>query len=201
MEVVKLVESESSYRRELREAARGYWSGVLSFGQFFESMLSSIRRGLRRAWEQGFKDCGLSLGDMTADERAELERRIVSENSFLGRYAAFIESNSKANGGLLRTVFNRSELWINRFRDMLNRAKQIACDDQKFKWLFQPGKDHCKSCRRLHGRVYRASVWRSHGVRPQNPPNSQIECGGWRCGCEFQQTTDRVTPGPFPALP
>ena len=201
MDIAKLVESETSYRREVREAARGYWSGVITFGQFFDSMLSTIDRGLTRAWHKGLKECDIRPEEMTADERAELQRRITSENSFLGGFATFIEANSKANGGKLGTVFGRADLWVMRYRNTLNHAKLLACEDKKLKWSWQPGKEHCKTCSRLHGRVYRASVWRSNGVEPQEPPNNKLECGGWHCGCSLDPTSDRVTPGPFPSTP
>lgn len=199
--MVILTESSGTYEREIREAARGLWTGVITYEQFFDSMLGTIRRGLTQAWLDGMKSCDMTLDDMTSDERATLENRIVEEGSHLGGFASFIEANSKANGGLLRDVFSRVDMWANRYKDLVNHAKLTVCEDPKLKWKWNPLKEHCSTCRRLNGHVYRASVWNKNGVQPQSPPNASLECGGWKCGCELEITKDRVTPGPFPAVP
>lgn len=198
---MQLTESAGSYEREIREAARGLWSGMISYEQFFDSMLSTIRGGLTQAWSDGMKECNMTPADMTSDERTTLEYRIVEESSHLSGFASFIEAGSKANGGLLRDVFSRVELWVYRYQDLVNQAKLTVCKDPKLKWKWNPMKEHCSTCRRLNGRVYRASIWNKNGVQPQSPPNSSLECGGWKCGCELEITSDRVTPGPFPAVP
>lgn len=194
-------ESESDYETQIRRAVRGFWSGLITYDQFFSGMLTTIRGGLTEAWTSGIKSCGLLPGDMTSDERTLLERRIIEEGSHIGGFADFITENSKANSGLLRDCFGRAELWTNRYKDLVNHAKVISCGDKKLQWVWTPGKRHCSTCGRLHGRVYRASVWHKNGVRPQSPPNSQLECGGWKCGCSFQETDEKVTPGPFPGTP
>lgn len=193
--------SERIYASAIRGPVRTLWNGVISYEQFWESMLDIIRLGLTDAWHEGLKTCDLFPEDQTADERLDLELRIVKENNHIGGFATFIEDNSRANGGLLRDVFSRAEMWINRYKDVVNQAKITACKDKKLKWTWNPRKEHCSTCGRLHKRVYRASVWEKNGVQPQNPPNSKLECEGWRCGCELDPTTDRITPGPFPSLP
>lgn len=199
--MIKLVETRTDYRTQIRRSVRGLWTGLITYEQFFADMLFNIRGGLTEAWTEGISGCGLLPEDMTGEERTLLELRIIEEGSHIGAFADFILTNSKANGGLLRDCFDRAEMWISRYQDLVNHAKIVSCGDKKFTWVLTPGKRHCATCLMLEGRVYRASVWEKNGVRPQSPPNVHLECGGWRCGCSFEETDEPCTPGPFPGTP
>ena len=77
-------------------------------------------------------------------------------------------------------VHRVNELWVNRYRDVRNQAKVLACKDEKFVWRLGATENHCSTCPRLDGKVKRGSQWEKSGIRPQNPPNTELECGGWK---------------------
>lgn len=191
----------SGYRAGVRAEVRGLWLGQIDRFTFVDDMVAVIRRGMTQAWGEGARECGITLAELTQAERDALELRINNQFGFLPGLAGFVEANSQANGGKLRTVFRRAETWINQYNSARNKAKLMACQDQKLQWQIDPEKDNCNSCLKLNGKVKRASTWREAGIEPQNPPNDRLECGGWLCGCRLVPTDAPLTPGPLPALP
>lgn len=186
------------YRKSLRDAVRGLWGGVLDRDQFYDAMIATIQRRLPQAWYDGSKDCGILPADLSPEERNALRQAMVNEMSFVLKFADDIMAGSKARGGKLKPLLIRVEMWTNRYRDVVNRAKQMACADQKLVWVLNPTKENCNSCIKLNGKVKRASQWKRAGIRPQHP---DLECGGWRCGCELIVTDERLSMGPLPRLP
>lgn len=169
-----------TYRAGLRSAARGLWTGTFSLSQFQNEMRTLINRRLTQAFEEGAKECGIKPDELTPEEQLALGRAIQEELSHVGELANRIEANSKANGGKLTPLLNRvSTLWLNRYRDLKNRAIQLTCQDKKLIWRLGPTEVSCRTCPRLDKKVKRASVWRRRELRPQDPPNSRLECQGY----------------------
>lgn len=191
----------TNYRNGIRSAVRGLWGGALDYYQFYEAMEAAIRSGLTTAWHEGAKACGILPVDLSPTERVALAQAIANEYNYITDFATTIEAGSKANGGKMGSLMVRAEVWINRYLDVVNRAKIAACADQKLEWVLnyiRVSKKHCGSCLKLARRVKRASVWEKYDIRPQSP---RLECGGWRCACGLVVMDKPCTPGPLPNLP
>lgn len=171
--------SPENYRAGLRSAVRGLWSGVLDFDQFFAMMHDAIRYWLPRAFQDGAADCGIVPADYSPEERIALAQAISRESSFIFRLGEDVERDSRERGGKLTPLLVRLNNWSMRYIDLQNQARLLACEDEKLQWTWQPGKDHCSSCARLHLKVKRASYWRRLGIQPQAPPNPMLKCGGY----------------------
>jgi len=195
-----LLSEESSgmneYRRMVRAAFRGVWTGALTVDDFIDTMAITIRRGLTKAWAEGMKQCGLTPAEMTPQEETKLEQMIAGEYGHVFNVADYVAQNTKADKVKLAVVFARSEMWINRYNEVIAIAQTMACGDKKYRWVVGPTEAHCKSCAGFHGRVYRGSVWRENGALPQ--ARDTLCCRGYLCLCRLEPTTDRITPGPFP---
>lgn len=188
--------TEANYRTQIRGAVRGLWKGVLSFSDFSEAMQSTITRGMTQAWTEGARECGIAFDELSEGELTALKEITEGQFEYIEGFRDFIDENSKPNAGKLDTAFKRSSLWINRYLEAVNQAKTMACKDQKLKWVINArGKgcrEHCSSCMKLNGKVKRASYWDKVGIRPQS---SVLECGGWRCCCGFEVTSEPVYRG------
>lgn len=187
----------STYRRNLRAAVRGLWSGSVSGDQFNGVIKADIDRNLTKAWDEGAKECGVKPDEYTDKEHLALAEAILKEQGFVDGLQADVEANSKANKGKLTPLFTRLELWVNRYNDIKNQAKAMVCKDAKLEWIYGDT-IHCSTCLSLHGKVKRASQWLASGIQPQNPPNKNLECGGWRCQCTLQTTDKPISKGPLP---
>jgi hypothetical protein len=168
------------YRSALRSAIRGLWTGVSDFDGFFEAMVVAIERHITLAWYAGAKDCGVLPDELTRDERIQLQRAINYEKQWITGFGLTIEEGSKANGGLLRPLFSRAEIWIGRWEGTRDAARAMACRDKKLKWTIGSAREHCGSCLKLNGKVKRASFWSETGILPRTHGADFLECNGFR---------------------
>jgi len=182
--------SVSSYQAGLRSATRGFYNGVLTQGQFVDSMESTIRRGLTQAFIEGAKVCNVAQDELTDKELDALTEAIESEYEYISDFAAGIEESEK-----LAALYSRLDRWTLRYTDILNRAKTMACADEKLEWRLGATEKHCNTCPRLNGKVKRGSQWDRLGIHPQRPPNSCLDCGGWECKCGVYPTDKAVSRG------
>lgn len=185
----------------IRNTVRGLWKGVIDFDQAFSVMFAAIDRYIPQAWHAGAKDCGIQPSELTVEERAEMAQAIASEKGYVFGFLTLVEEGSQANGGKLGPLFKKSETWILRYKDVKNRARILACADKHLIWRLGRTEIHCSSCLRLAGKIKRASMWAARGIRPQNPPNPLLECGGWLCDCTLTVTDEPASKGPLPNLP
>ena len=201
--MLKALMTQEGYRRTLRSPVRGLWTGVLSYDEFFGAMMTAIRGGFTAAWRSGAQECGIQPDEYSDEEKQALQTAIVEEYGYIGGFATAIEEGSKKNGGKLEPLFRRSELWMKRYLDLQNRAKQMACGNAKLAWRLGQA-EHCPSCVKLANQVRRANVWREKDVRPQHP--TKLKCmissgGPSACKCRFEVTEEPCSRGPLPRLP
>lgn len=187
--------SLSSFRSSIRSSIRGLWTGDFDLFEFVSGMSSAIERGFRQAWIEGAGQCGIKFDELTPTELTELNRMTNEQIPFLIGFGSDIEDNSRANGGLLGPLLLRGSMWVNRYNEVRQRAGAMACGDKKKKWQLGSTKEHCGSCLGFNGRVYRYSTWLENNALPQN---RNLECNGFRCKCDLDDTDERITPGRFP---
>jgi hypothetical protein len=191
------VDGVMSYRAKIATNARALWNGSFTLGAFIQGMELDVGNGLTLAWNEGAAECGIFPNDFTQEEINERDAAILLEYSYIASFADFIMQNSKANGGLLRSLQFRINMWANRYRDLRNRAKAKACADKKLKWLLGPTEEHCDDCSNYAGRVYRASIWNKYNIKPQS---RELSCKGYNCQCDLVPTDEPGTPGRPPAM-
>ncbi len=187
-----LTKTQSQYNQSLRSVARGLWNGSLDISGFTDGLSSAINRGFNQAWIEGLAKCGILPDEVTAAEQKALSKRIAKEQQFVFEFGEWIEENSKANGGKLGTIIGRLSMWTNRYSEVISMAQTFGCGNQKLVWRYDPTKEHCRDCRRLNGKVYRASTWQTIGILPQS---SSLACKGFRCGCVLEITTLPISRG------
>lgn len=181
--------SESAFRNSIRSSVRGLWSGALSASQFRSAMQSAIKRNLTNAWTEGARDCGISADELSEDETKALAEFIAEQIGYISGFASAIREGDKVSKGKLQPLFDRSDMWINRYADARERAKSLACGNKKLEWQVGPT-EHCRDCLSYNGKVYRANMWGE--IRPQS---SCLACGGFRCQCKRQVTDKRASRG------
>ena len=165
------------FRRNIRAAVRGLWGGNLDMLGFLESMNRTIQRSFTIAWREGAQAVGIRSDEQNDDEKNALNIEINNDLMQTMGFANAIVKGSKANGGKLSPLLYRSEMWINRYTAIVSRAMSMAGRDKKLKWVWSPIKEHCGSCLKLNGRVYRASTWAKYDLRPKM---HRLQCKGFR---------------------
>jgi len=181
--------SEANFRRGLRSAVRGLWSKVINESQFIDAMQSAIQRNLTVAWQEGATECGISADELSEAEIEARDAFIDDQFTYLSGFGDAIVENGDNR---LKDLYSRIELWVNRYGEIRDKAKAMACADQKLEWRINVRcKEHCSSCTRLNGKVKRGSYWNKTIL----PRSRDLECGGWRCCCSLMVTDKPVSKG------
>lgn len=188
--------SLNDYRRSLRALARGYYNQEFDRFSFVDQMVQAISRNFTQAWQRAIKDCGLKPEDMTPEEQAILDQKINGQYQYILGLADALDEAREA-GDAVTTLFDRIEMWVERYNEIQSLAKITSCGDKKYKWVRDPIKDSCPDCIKLDGRVYRGSIWAKYNIYPKA---AELACGGWKCGCRFEETDEPVTKGKPPKL-
>lgn len=192
-----LLKSIDTYRMNIRAGVRALWTGAWDYFTFLDQMSLAIEKGFTQAWYEGAKIYGVEPGELTEEEHARLTAEVNAERTFVGGFGQAIVSNSKAFGGKLTPLFSRAELWVVGYNRVRIMGSSYAAKDQKFEWRLGPTKEHCSSCSRYNGRVYRASVWRKHNIQPRM---YNLACRGYNCSCDFYLTSAPANKG-YPPRP
>ncbi len=187
-----------SFRIRIQAIFREYYKGkIATIFNFSDLMLSAITKGYREAWLEGAKDGGIvSLDELTDAEMAALQGMINEDFQYVLGVAQAIAALPRLNETAeLSSLYDRAELWVNRYNAVKSKASAMAAANKKKKFALGATKKHCESCSGLAGRVYRNSVWEANGALP---PSRRCKCKGYLCLCKLVDTTDRITPGRFP---
>src|ERR1035437_3546924 len=184
------------FRARLWAAAQRLYNGGKD-ANFLGTFARSIDVQLTEAWNEGADDVGVSPEDMTPDDMTILEGIINNENDFIGGVANDIAADREA--GMTPAAFstqygNRVDLWANRYTEVVNTARMKFGKKQRLKWKLGKTEQHCDQCEQLDGVVAWADEWDQADIHPQDPPNRHLMCGGWKCDCTLEPTTDRRTP-------
>jgi hypothetical protein len=164
---------------------------------FITRFRSEIGRSFEEAFMAGVRDGGATPEDLTADDRAELVKAIRADQEHVTRLASFITNNNQAVGGKLNVVRSRVDRWVTRYSNLHDIGFLIAKRDANLLWRYDPRKEHCADCLRLNGRVYKARTWLKFGIAPRS---KDLACFGLWCGCNFEDTDEKITPGRPPKL-
>lgn len=192
------IKTEDMFERQLRSYCLQLFRGTLGEFAFIDDMTSTIADQLNKAWREGAVSVGVNKDEFTDDDRAEINSIIANEYNYVLALGSDILELRLMGGSLdeYRAKFNsRILIWSHRYTDVVNQSvvwfgkrKKV-----KLKWQIGATEEHCTTCAALDGIVAYAEDWDVSLVRPQSPPNQALECGGWRCDCSLQPTTERAT--------
>jgi hypothetical protein len=185
------------YAKAMRDNVRGLWMEELGFADFLDSMFLTITNGLTRAFNEGLKKCDPPSSEITAEARAVLDSIIANEIQWSGKFGDFILDNTRESGSKLAPLLQRAEMWALTYPETTNTALLHCPNNPNLIWKYGATKEHCTDALRLHGKIYKAAVWRKFGIVPQS---SDLECGGWRCACTLTPTDEKAIPGRPPKL-
>jgi len=197
---LELLKSIETYNRQL-------WSYALELyrtgdgGVFLDQFVTAIANQLTRAWNEGAREVGVDPKEMTDDDKAELKAIIDSEYDQIIKLAeAILESRSGTLDEFRQAFRNRIDLWVNRYTDVIGRARVYFGGKTRLKWTLGKTEQHCDSCLALDGIVAFAYEWELAGIKPKAPPNAMLSCGGWECDCSLEVTEQRRSPNAMTTL-
>lgn len=185
------------YTTALQGAVRDLYNGGSEY-DFIDSLTAMIEAQLGRAWREGARDVGVEPDEFTADDDDHLQTIISSEYDHVLDFAQAISdaaaADQESGDNSLSALYSRADLWANRYTEVVNEAHIWFGQKERLEWQLGDTEKSCKTCSALDGIVAFGSEWEQAGLRPQQPPNSQLECEGWRCDCRLVPTDRRRSP-------
>jgi hypothetical protein len=163
---------ERDYGRSIRAAARGFLTCVFDKFTFIDTMISTVMRGLTRAFHDGLAKFNVKPAEMTAVEQAALDVQINVQLEHMFGFADYIAGKRELylagkKQKALNQVFSRALLWSNQYDKTRVLAESFAGANQPHEWFLGQTEKHCVSCFGFNGRVYRLETWRNNGALPK----------------------------------
>lgn len=205
-QAIEKIKTQAYYQTSMETAVREFYRGDIDAGDFIDEMIRLIEGQLRRAWNEGMRKNELDPSkDMTDEWEGILQDAIDSELDHVLDFAQAIEDAKNPENPDdfdptgFRDFYHRVALWANRYNEIVSLALITTKPEERYVWILGPT-EHCWTCATLAGTVAKGSDWKASGIRPQNPPNKRLECGGWNCQCSLQKTKAPLTPGGIPPV-
>lgn len=183
---VQSMKTYNFYLRALREYARDlYQSGDDSV--WLDRMTELIQDQLTGAFRAGLREVD---AQMTDELQAALDEIVNSEyDHVLDLGTSILEARDAQSG--TEGIYSRLDSWAERWNDVKDKAMLLAAPkDLAFQWVYGDT-EHCETCATLNDTIAYAGAWNRAGLKPQNPPNELLDCGGWRCQCRLEPTDEK----------
>ena len=192
-QLTEAIKSAGYYDRELRRMIKNYYNGYLSDLDFIGVFSSLVEGQMYRAYLEGLMSTDFDINNMTGAMYAEIDEIRRSEENYILDFIQQIKDAKEAGTGFEQ--FNsRADVWVNRYFDVQNRGTIAGAKNRQINLLWKLGatEQHCTTCASMHNKVMSADDWSVSGIAPQQPPNANLECGGWRCDCSLSPTSKKV---------
>lgn len=190
------IKTEEMFLRQLRTYCLQLFRGELGEFAWIDDMSTTIADQMGKAWREGAKAVEVEPSEFTDEDNEELNKIIASEYEYVLALGSDILALRLMGGSLedYRNKFaSRIEVWAHRYTDVVNQAKAHFGGRIKLEWVLGETEEHCATCAAMAGTVAWSKEWDESPIKPQNPPNEKLECGGWRCDCRLEVTDKRRT--------
>lgn len=172
------------YRRVLRRIVRALYQGAMTQDEALDRLMPLIEGQIMRGMRQGLREVGRNPDDIYLDSALAGAYDDILRNEYDHLLSLLDDvTRAAADDSGLAGVYQRLEMWVNRYDDARNRAMVLGAPNTVLLIWTYGDTEHCDTCAALNGRVASAETWRASGYRPQSPPNAHLDCGGWRCQC------------------
>ena len=181
-----LASTQSEFKQEFERLVQLVQSGYLSQTALRPALrLELIQRG-KDAYIDGLEDGGSEQTTLDAEGRKILSKWRASQRSYLNSFVDTIFKTDLTP----QDISNRASMWVNKsLNTMYFAGLRVANKEQRYMWVMNPRKEHCRTCLKLNGQIHRMKAYINTNLLPQS---SELECGGWLCGCSLVATDKRA---------
>jgi hypothetical protein len=174
----------------------GLYAGNLG-GEFIDVFANLISGQLLDAYERAYADEGYTDA-LPEYLQTSYQATVSNQYGFVDQfYRDIIDARIDKTG--IDPLLSRAQLWAQRWTESYNEAVRLITLDGggKLMWTLGATEEHCPECAALNNMVMWAKDWDTLGIKPQNPPNSHLTCGGWRCDCSLTPTDKKRSPNAY----
>lgn len=191
---------QARYKRDVNAAVKALFNGDIDLTDFIDVMEQNMSIAYSTAFAQGAAECGIKPEDFTDAEKEAIEDKVDAHSIYLAEFGRWIQEQATLDAKL-QSLNPRVSLWYERYNELVQLGKAMACADMKLEWVLDPTLENCDSCAKLNGKVKRASFWYERGIIPQVAGAHYLACNGYNCGCTLLPTDKPMSKGRLPSLP
>lgn len=182
--------SITSTRQQLKDAfaqlIQFAGDGVISKGGVRLALRSELQTRGEQAWLDGLQAGGVTEPRLDDTARAYLTAWRTKQTPFV---ASFVEEIT-AQPLTTAEIRSRVDTWANMSLDpVYYKALSVANPRGRYMWVYDPLKEHCRTCLRLNGQIHQLKSFTDRNLVPRA---RSLECGGWKCGCRLVQTDQPI---------
>jgi hypothetical protein len=180
---------------KIQSLVKNTYNGKVGTVEFTDRITSIIGGQLRNAYNTAWINEGMDEDNTSAALPDYLEESLLdmietqTDSSYSYQYYTDI-MKARSDKAPIDTLLSRAELWAGQWNTAYENATSLITlnNGGREEWVLGATEQHCPECAALNGIVAFANEWEELGVRPKNPPNDNLTCGGWRCDCERRAT-------------
>ena len=189
--VVRMVKKDfagtaTDFGRDFYDLIEGGLNDDVSRRRFGTVARAQLRNYGTQAYKDGLEFGGVVGEDLSNEDLSAVTTWLAEQSEYVTNFANRVFAGEVAESQIAVHV----DMWANKsLRDIYNLGVLAADANAMYQWHYDPAKEHCDTCKRLHGQIHRMSAWTERGLLPGS---SELECGGWFCGCELERTNRRA---------
>lgn len=182
----EFADTADDFGRDFYDLIVGGISDEVSRRRFGTVARALLRNYGTKAYKDGLEFGGVVGEDLSSEDLSAVTTWLADQSGYVSNFADSVFSGGVSEAQIRTHV----DLWANKsLREVFNTGVLAADADGMMQWHYDPSKEHCDDCRRLHGQIHRMSAWVSRGFVPGS---SNLKCGGWFCGCELRRSSRRA---------
>jgi hypothetical protein len=166
-------------------------------GEFIDVFANLISGQYLDAYNKAWTDQGYEL-NIPSYLYEHYQNAVAKQYEFVDKYYRDI-IDAKIDGTSIEPLLSRASLWAQGWNTSYENATSLITEHEggREQWVLGATEEHCPECYALNGIVMRAQEWEALNLRPKNPPNDKLTCGGWRCDCSRTATNKRRSPNAY----
>jgi hypothetical protein len=174
--------TQRTFKQRFIELAMQVQNNVISKAVLRPALRLALLEAGADALRDGLADGGAPMPQLDDEARQALSVWRAEQSPFISKFVKELFDTPFTFDALQR----RAEMWVNKsVNPIYYRGLELANRNQRFMWVVNPVKEHCKTCLKLNGQIHRMKDYRRTGLLPQS---SKLICGGYRCGCALLPT-------------
>jgi hypothetical protein len=189
-----LADTEASFRNDFIHLVGLVQEGSLSPTTVRPALRLALVEAGSSVWLDGLRDAGVENPILDDAARQAIAIWRSQQNTYLDNFVDEIFSKEMTP----ESIRSRADMWVNKSVNRLYfQAKAAAAPRQRYMWVVDPIKEHCRTCLALNGQIHEMKYFAERNLLPQS---DALVCGGYHCGCRLVPT-DQPSRGRLRAVP
>ena len=185
---------QAAFRKAFVRMGISAQHGVMKLPGIRTALRAMLQEQGSKAYIDGLRDGGAESLEMTPERKRDISAWRTQQSAYVSKFAETLASTEMTR----EQIASRADMWTHRsINPVYYMGLAEANKDQRYQWVVDPRKEHCKTCLAMNGQVHKLKDYIKSGILPQSP---LLECGGYKCGCSLKRVEGRSR-GRIPGTP